>query len=63
MADDSVVCRNARSFFECKEAGWSPVNVQIEIEFKDDLCEPVRPIRLQHITSFKATGETKLYST
>ena len=60
VANDSILCRNAKSYFECKEAGWGTVNVQIEIEFKDDLGYPLQPIRLQHLTSFKQNGETKL---
>ena len=60
--NSDVLCKNSRSWFECKESGWGTVNVQMEIEFKDDLGYPLRPIKLQHITSFKPLGETKFHS-
>ena len=59
--DGTARCKNARSWFECKESGWGTVNVQMEITFRDDLVYPIRPVRLQHITSFKPTGESKIH--
>ena len=47
VRDNTPGCKNAKSWFECKEAGWGTVNVQIEIELRDDLGFPARaPIRL-----------------
>ena len=34
QASDSVLCKSAKSYFECKEAGWGQVTVQIEIKLK-----------------------------
>ena len=51
--DGGIACKNAKSWFECKEAGWGTVNVQMELKFRDDLAYNVRPVKLQHITSFR----------
>ena len=44
VRDGSAACLNAKNFFECKDAGWAPVNVQIELGFREDLVYPLRPI-------------------
>lgn len=51
---------HSKNWFECKEAGWGPVNIQMQLEFKD-LGYPLAPVKLQHITSFKPTGESKIH--
>ena len=56
-SDNSVLCRNAKSYFECKEAGWGQVNVQIEVTFREDLGYPLRPFRLQQMTRFDDRGD------
>ena len=58
VADDGVLCKTAKSYFECKEAGWGQVTVQIEIKVNDKHDIPMQPIRLQHMTKFRTGGET-----
>ena len=58
VADDGIVCKSSKSFFECKEASSKKVLVQIEIHFNDKFGIAMEPIRLQHLTKFTSTGET-----
>lgn len=58
--DNSVKCKNSRSYFETKEAGWGSVNVQIEITFREVTGLQDYPLRLNHITVFKPGGCQKV---
>ena len=61
VRDGTPACRDARSYFECKEATSGAVNVQMEIKFREDLGINMPAVRLQHVTAFKSTGESKIH--
>ena len=55
VVSDKIIGSNSKDWFHCKEVGWGTVNVQIEINFKDDLG--IQPVRLQHMTKFTPQGD------